>query len=399
MTIERGFRFPVLDDGFIQVVDWMGDDHDICSAARVSFGKGTKSVSDDRQLIRYLMRNFHTSPFEQVELKLHVRMPMDVMRQWVRHRTMSMNEYSTRYSEAIDARQTTKPDEWRLQSTANKQGSGGFVTEWPGNRDPYLDFSPGEYLSTMESAFHESAKEVYEERLKFGVAREQARKDLPLSTYTEAFIKFDLHNLLHFLRLRMDSHAQLEIRSYANIIGNEIVAKLWPITWEAFQDYRLQAMQLTRLDIEIIQAIMGDVCGGYGHYGHNKAVQLGWIKQDESDHGYSLVRSREREECEVKLTRLGIEVPWKHLGERAILKTQEQQIDDISAIFKMAVLSVRHVQFGNPASPTDPDPPDDEFEYKKAHDDDLEDDEYEGDYMNDDDDDMNDDDDSADSVD
>lgn len=188
----------------------------------------------------------------------------------------SINEYSMRYSEAIDSQQKTRPDEWRLQSTNNKQGSSGFLTEWPeeylfgddanySNAMSELDFihdnyeTPGEYLSDREKEFHQNATDLYQERLKFGIAREQARKDLPLSNMTEAYWKIDLRNLLNFLSLRMDSHAQLEIRSYANIIGNEIVAKLFPTTWEAFTDYTLEGISLSRLEINSLSKLLSGV--------------------------------------------------------------------------------------------------------------------------------------------
>ena len=191
-----GERFRVLDDGFVRLIDYMGDDAAIVQAARVSYGKGTKRVHEDRALIRYLMRHSHTTPFEMCEIKLHVRVPMDVWRQWIRHRTANVNEYSTRYSEAIDAAQATLPDAWRLQSAGNRQGSGGALAPDVGAR-----------LSEEEAALQRRARDVYEARIAAGVAREQARKDLPLSTYTEAYWKIDLHNLLHFLDLRMDLHA------------------------------------------------------------------------------------------------------------------------------------------------------------------------------------------------
>jgi thymidylate synthase (FAD) len=239
-----GHPFKVLDEGFVRVVDYMGSDESIVQAARVSYGKGTKKVSEDRGLIRYLLRHYHTTPFEMCELKLHVGVPMDCWRQWIRHRTANVNEYSTRYSEAIDATQTTPESEWRLQSTANRQGSSC-------NLDPAV----GAELSAQEADLHRLSREVYNKRLEAGVAREQARKDLPLSTYTEAYWKIDLHDLFHFLRLRMDSHAQLEIRSYANVIGNEIVSRWCPIAWEAFIDYRLQSLALSRLEVSFIQAL------------------------------------------------------------------------------------------------------------------------------------------------
>ncbi len=239
-----GQPFKVLDDGFVRVVDYLGSDESIVQAARVSYGAGTKKSREDRGLIRYLMRHAHTTPFEMCELKLHVRVPMDCWRQWIRHRTANVNEYSTRYSIAIDASQMTAPDQWRMQSSDNKQGSEGWI-------DP----ATGQRLSEGERELQDLARRVYAERLEIGVAREQARKDLPLSTYTEAYWKVDLHNLLHFLWLRMDPHAQAEIRQYANIIGNEIVARWVPTAWEAFKDYRLGSLSLSRLDVELIRLL------------------------------------------------------------------------------------------------------------------------------------------------
>ena len=241
----RWKKFPVLDDGFVCLVDVMGDDGSVVQAARVSYGEGTKRVSDDRTLIRYLMRHRHTTPFEMAEIKFLVRVPMDCWRQWIRHRMASVNEYSTRYSIAIDSTQTTPPDLWRSQAQDNRQGSG-----------VRLPTEAGAELSAGERKLQEECRRVYQERLDRGVAREQARKDLPLSTYTEAYWKIDLHNLLHFLSLRMDEHAQQEIRDYARAIGQQIVAPLFPIVWEAFLDYRQGAMELTRLDAGVIARLM-----------------------------------------------------------------------------------------------------------------------------------------------
>ena len=181
------FESKVLNDGFVRLVDVLGDDLSINQAARVSYGAGTKRRSQDEELIRYLMRHRHTSPFEMCEIKLHVRVPMDCWRQWIRHRTANVNEYSTRYSVAIDAMATTEPDQWRLQAKGNRQGSEGN-----------LDAETGRILSEGEQNIQQACRRVYEERLKAGVAREQARKDLPLSTYTEAYWKIDLHNLFRF---------------------------------------------------------------------------------------------------------------------------------------------------------------------------------------------------------
>ena len=243
-----GVPFPVLDDGFIRVIDYMGNDSAVVQAARVSYGAGTKTLSSDKNLIDYLMRHHHTTPFEMCEIKLHIRIPMDAWRQMIRTRTANVNEYSTRYSEAIDSMQRTKPDKWRLQSTNNKQGSDGF-----------LNAGEGIYFSMDEQTLQEECRKIYKSRLKAGIAREQARKDLPLSTYTEAYWKIDLHNLLHFLELRMDSHAQYEIRQYANTIG-EIVEKWCPLVWESFVKHRVNAVILSGSDVKALQEYcIGDI--------------------------------------------------------------------------------------------------------------------------------------------
>jgi len=276
-----GVPFPVLDDGFVRVVDYMGDDGSVVQAARVSYGTGTKRVHEDRGLIRYLLRHAHTTPFEMCEIKFHVRVPMDAWRQWIRHRTANVNEYSTRYSVAIDAAQRTPPSQWRLQSADNRQGSSGFLP-------PHQ----GDTLTRGEAELQDLARRTYDARLAAGVAREQARKDLPLSTYTEAYWKVDLHNLLHFLRLRMDDHAQEEIRAYAAVIGEQIVAKWMPLVWEAFTDYRRESMYLSRLEIEIVSAIASGA--------PDRARQI----------AESIASKRERREVEDKLRKLGFTIPW-----------------------------------------------------------------------------------------
>jgi len=287
----RWKKFSVLDDGFVCLVDVMGDDSSIVQAARVSYGEGTKKVSDDRTLIRYLLRHRHTTPFEMAEIKFLVRVPMDCWRQWVRHRTANINEYSTRYSLAIDAAQTTDPSEWRTQAEANRQGSGDALA-------PEL----GQRLTQEETVLQSKLRDVYQSRISSGVAREQARKDLPLATYTEAYWKIDLHNLLHFLALRMDSHAQLEIRQYATTLGEQIVAPLFPVVWEAFLDYRMQSTFLTRLDSGVIQRLTTNAattrtCPPFSEADFLVAQDQTWI---------GLNRSRERDECRSKLQRLGL---------------------------------------------------------------------------------------------
>jgi len=289
-----GKRFPVLDDGFVRVVDYMGGDDSIVQAARVSYGRGTKQITEDRSLIRYLLRNRHTSPFEMCELKLHVRVPMDCWRQWIRHRTASVNEYSTRYSLAITGTQKTPPGAWRSQSKDNKQGSG----------NP-LEPSVGDDLSREEAELIEWAQQVYEHRIAEGVAREQARKDLPLSTYTEAYWKIDLHNLLHFLELRMHDHAQQEIRGYATVIGEELVRRWAPISWEAFVDYRLKAFALSRAEIGVIEALTRSA-----DEGRRAAAEEGFLEPD----GRRPSKRRELDELEQKLAQLGLKAPWLGAG-------------------------------------------------------------------------------------
>jgi thymidylate synthase (FAD) len=217
---------------------------------------------------------------------------MDTWRQWIRHRTASVNEYSTRYSIAIDASQRTTSSEWRLQSVENKQGSGGFVSA-----------AIGEELSADEEKLHKVARQVYDKRLQVGVAREQARKDLPLSTYTEAYWKIDLHNLLNFLRLRMDEHAQAEIRSFASIIGEKIVAQWVPIVWEAFLDYGINAVALSSVEAKII----GAIAGGKIEEAKSLAQRGGMLNRSED--GKPRL-NRERRELDEKLSAMGLKIDW-----------------------------------------------------------------------------------------
>lgn len=231
-------------------------------------------------------------------MKFHLRIPMDAHRQLVRHRTASINEYSTRYSEAIDECQQTQEYEWRGQSQSNKQGSEGGV-EWPEHAEcdeyyiPRLDHhhgNAGSYLSEVELELQKKARAVYEERLNFGVAREQARKDLPLSTYTELYWKIDVRNLLGFLYLRCDEHAQLEIRSYANVMA-AIVREVFPLTFEAFHDYRMDVVTFTRAEWKALKEIT-EMWEG--------------IPDGDSDHGpylqhYGITNKREQQEFHKKL--------------------------------------------------------------------------------------------------
>jgi len=202
-----------------------------------------------------------------------------------------VNEYSTRYSIAIDAAAATEPDAWRLQDTVNIQGSAGF-----------LDPDSGKALSKREAEIQKAARETYEERLNLGVAREQARKDLPLSTYTEAYWKIDLHNLLNFLSLRMAPNAQYEIREYANVIGQQIVAQWVPVTWQAFLDYRMNALTFSNFELDLISLFTS----GQTEAAVEAMKEKGLLKLKID----VLTPNLEAQEFEGKLERLGIDVPW-----------------------------------------------------------------------------------------
>jgi len=236
-------EFKVLDHGFVRLIDYMGGDDSIVQAARVSYGKGTKKVSQDRGLIRYLMRHRHTTPFEMVELKFHVKLPIFVARQWIRHRTANVNEYSGRYSVMKEEFYLPPKDEIRFQSTANKQGRS--EEEVPDDlKQQLLDF----LTNTQTESY---AK--YMEFVDAGLARELARIALPLSLYTEWYWKIDLHNLFHFLNLRMDPHAQQEIREYAVIMA-DMVKAVCPMAYEAFMDYQVNAVHFTGPELKILRS-------------------------------------------------------------------------------------------------------------------------------------------------
>lgn len=235
----------VLDHGHVRLVDVMGDDQAIVDMARVSYQQGTKIVRKDRGLIRYLMRHWHTSPFEGVVFKLHVKMPIFVARQWFRHRTHAANEVSARYSQLPSEVYIPNLERIQKQSSTNKQGSDADAS-W---EDPHV---PASFRSDLENTVCEPAFELYERSLEEGVARELARVGLPLNTYTEFYWVQSLHNLLHLIKLRADSHAQWEIQEYARAIGR-IVEAACPLTWEAFVDYRLDAQHLSAQEVEILR--------------------------------------------------------------------------------------------------------------------------------------------------
>lgn len=228
---------PVLDHGFVRVIDYMGDDAAICQAARVSYGKGTRSVQNDEGLIRYLMRHWHSTPFEMCEIKLHVKLPVFVARQWIRHRTANVNEYSARYSILDREFYIPAPEHVAAQSKVNNQGRGEVLDGEEAARVL-------EILKADSARCYDHYEQMIGQEGQQGLARELARMNLPMNIYTQWYWKVDLHNLFHFLRLRADAHAQYEIRVYAEEICR-IVADWVPFAWRAFEDYRLGAVNLS----------------------------------------------------------------------------------------------------------------------------------------------------------
>lgn len=247
---------PVLDRGFVRVIDYMGDDTAIVQAARVSYGKGTKHIQKDQGLINYLMRHWHTTPFEMCEIKYHIKLPIFIARQWIRHRTANVNEYSARYSMLGKEFYIPAPEHLAVQSAQNNQGRGDQL-------------SPDEALKVMK-LLKEDAERVYqhyEEMMnvneqgdildaeRSGLTRELARINLTLNYYTEWYWKIDLHNLFHFLRLRADHHAQYEIRAYADVMLDTV--KRWvPLAHEAFVEYRQQGGQLSQTALKVIRSFI-----------------------------------------------------------------------------------------------------------------------------------------------
>jgi len=228
---------PVLDHGFVRVVDYMGDDAAIVQAARVSYGQGTKHARDDAGLIRYLMRHWHSTPFEMCEIKFHVKLPVFVARQWIRHRTANVNEYSARYSILDREFYIPAPDSLAAQSTVNSQGRGAVLEGAEAQRVL-------ETLRADSTQCYDHYQQMLDPQGQQGLARELARMNLPMNIYTQWYWKVDLHNLMHFLRLRADAHAQYEIRVYADAIC-ELVKTWVPATYAAFEDYRLNAAQFS----------------------------------------------------------------------------------------------------------------------------------------------------------
>ena len=246
--------FKVLDFGFIRVMDYMGDDTAIVQSARVSYGEGTKKVSNDKGLIRYLMKNWHTTPFEMCEIKLHIKLPIFIARQWIRHRTANVNEYSARYSILDKEFYIPRPKHMSSQSTTNKQGRGNNLSKKDTEKFlKILKEDAERNYKHYEDMLNESHGGKIIDDNKTGLSRELARINLTLNTYTQWYWKIDLHNLLHFLFLREDPHAQYEIQAYAEIILNKIVKRWVPHTYNAFKEFQLESYNLSKTAIEIIK--------------------------------------------------------------------------------------------------------------------------------------------------
>lgn len=243
-----GVVYPILDHGMIRLVDYMGDDAAICQAARTSYGKGTKSVSQDEGLIRYLMRHWHTTPFEMAEIKLHVKLPVFVARQWIRHRTASVNEYSARYSILDREFYIPEPEHLAAQSVVNNQGRGAVLQGEEAARVL-------EILKTDAGRAYDNYEAMMSTEGQQGLARELARMNLPTNVFTQFFWKCNLHNLFHFTKLRVDSHAQYEIRIYAEQIAR--ITQDWvPMAYRAFEDYRLEGSQLSKMELELLREML-----------------------------------------------------------------------------------------------------------------------------------------------
>jgi thymidylate synthase (FAD) len=247
---------PALDHGFVRVVDYMGDDTAIVQSARVSYGKGTKKISNDKGLIKYLMRHWHSTPFEMCEIKLHVKLPIFIARQWIRHRTANVNEYSARYSILDKEFYIPSVENLASQSQVNKQGRAESLSSEEAEKVITLLKNDAEQTyRNYEVMLNENSEGETLDDGSMGIARELARMNLTLNTYTQWYWKIDLNNLLHFLALRADAHAQYEIRVYADIIL-DIVKKWVPVTYEAFEDYRVGGTQLSAKEILILKKII-----------------------------------------------------------------------------------------------------------------------------------------------
>lgn len=247
---------PVLDHGFVRVIDYMGVDTSIVQAARVSYGKGTKRITEDAGLIKYLMRHRHTTPFEMCEIKFHIKLPMFVARQWIRHRTANVNEYSARYSILENEFYIPKQEHLAAQSHLNRQGRGLILEGEEAERALFLlKRDAAQCYETYRELLNENDEGTILDEDKNGLARELARMNLPVNCYTQWYWKVDLHNLMHFLSLRADPTAQYEIRAYADVMIG-ILEKWLPITYEAFLEYRLEGASISRKGLKAIRKML-----------------------------------------------------------------------------------------------------------------------------------------------
>ena len=246
----------VLDHGFVRVIDYMGDDSSIVQSARVSYGKGTKKISNDKGLIKYLMRHRHSTPFEMCEIKFHIKLPIFIARQWIRHRTANVNEYSARYSILDKEFYIPSAENLAAQSAINKQGRGDTLSDdEASNVIQILKKDAEQTYSNYETLLNENSGGNIIDESKSGIARELARMNLTLNTYTQWYWKIDLNNLLHFLALRADDHAQYEIRVYADIML-DIVKRWVPLTYAAFEDYRIGGTELSAKEITLMKKLL-----------------------------------------------------------------------------------------------------------------------------------------------
>jgi thymidylate synthase (FAD) len=248
--------FEVLDHGFVRVIDYMGDDSAIVQSARVSYGKGTKQISNDKGLIKYLMRHRHSTPFEMCEIKFHIKLPIFIARQWIRHRTANVNEYSARYSILDKEFYIPSMENVAAQSTINNQGRGEVLSsDEAAEVISILKKDAEQTYANYETLLNENPNGESIDTSKPGVARELARMNLTLNTYTQWYWKIDLNNLLHFLALRADAHAQYEIRVYADIMM-DIVKKWVPIAADAFEDYRIGGTEVSAKEINLLKKLL-----------------------------------------------------------------------------------------------------------------------------------------------
>jgi thymidylate synthase (FAD) len=247
---------PVLDHGFVRVIDYMGDDAAVVQAARVSYGRGTRRVSEDRGLINYLMRHRHTTPFEMCEIKYHVKLPIFVARQWIRHRTANVNEYSARYSILDNEFYIPAPEHLAAQATTNRQGRGDVLEGGDAQRvlDLLRDDAERAYRGYTE-LLNEDAAGAPADPSRPGLARELARMNLSLNFYTQWYWKTDLHNLMHFLSLRADAHAQYEIRAYADVMLGTL-GRWVPMTYAAFLEYRMNSALISASGLAVIRRLI-----------------------------------------------------------------------------------------------------------------------------------------------